>query len=242
MATKARPGGAHEAPPGRPADGGLSEADIPTPPTGVLVQAPSEAPPTRQVQSGPGSLAFGEVNSEEIVAQEGAVGDGAASDGVTQPVTSLAPPFGNPRGPGAPAQALDDGSREWEEVGTAAWDPAAVWDAEDKNELWVKGLGWGAPSEASMWQAQPPSTAGPAVRVGWSAAGWSSAPPLTSSDGPDARARATRRRPPSSMISPSPTAACRTGTIAMPPPSAMTRRAETSPQSPLEGACHGANW
>ena len=186
MATTARPGGAHEAPPGRPADGGLSEADIPTPPSGVFVHAPSEAPPTRQIQSGPSSLAFNEANPNEPIAQDGPVGNGAASGGVTQPVTSLAPPVGDPRGAETPARALDDGAQEWEEVGTAAWDPAAVWDAEDKNELWVKGLGWGAPSATSMWQAQPPSTAGPAVRVGWSAAGWSSAPPLTSSDGPDA--------------------------------------------------------
>ena len=186
MATKARPGGAHEAPPGRPADGGLSEADIPTPPSGVFVHAPSEAPPTRQLESGPSSLAFNEVNSNELIAQKGVVGDGPANGGVTQPVTSLAPPAGDPRGADTPARALDDGAQEWEEVGTAAWDPAAVWDAEDKNELWVKGLGWGAPSETSMWQAQPPSTAGPAVRVGWSAAGWSSAPPITSRDGPDA--------------------------------------------------------
>jgi hypothetical protein len=127
----------------------------------------------------------------------GLVGGGPPGAPVTRQVTasaSLAPTSWAQ----APAQGPEAEPEEWEEVGTAAWDPAGVWDAEDKNELWVKGLGWGVPPETSRWaevsrwnetytgEGQHPFTDGPAVRVGWSAAGWSSAPPVIPGDQADA--------------------------------------------------------
>ena len=191
MATKARSGGPPEAPPGRPGGTGLSEADIPTPPAGVFAQPTPGAPPTPGVGNEQSALVVDETSYERNGQEEQdpsvpdrPVPDRPAGPPVTRQVMASAPSV-PPSGPQPPAPAPDAGPDEWEEVGTAAWDPAVVWDAEDKNELWVKGLGWGAPPETSRWESQDPSVSGPAVRVGWSAAGWSSAPPLVPSDEAD---------------------------------------------------------
>jgi hypothetical protein len=184
MATKARHGGPPEAPPGERRGTGLSEADIPTPPAGVFAQAAAQAPPVPEVadEVGPG---VNETGSDRLKQQYSQDAGGPARSPVTQQVISSTPSVSPPAAQTA-AAAPDAGAEEWEEVGTAAWDPAAVWDAEDKNELWVKGLGWGAPPETPRWQGQHASTTGPAVRVGWSAAGWSSDPPRGLGDQPDA--------------------------------------------------------